>query len=208
MSVPLRCLKDHLYAVSHPNIFWYHLSGMGAQKNTPQKSILPQMHWTSNIFWHSVATIGVFWASLNYSILNFKKTVCPKNVWMRHWYARFIFNNYRSFVNSLLQLVRSYVVIVFTYVKVATVKLRKTKSYVMQLLSPVRWVVIKRITAIIDENSGNQLETVLAARKILFKNNTVGMSVAWPTAVFSKIYFETKHWLQHLQQVVENISSA
>ena len=45
---------------------------------------------------------------------------------MQHCYARFIFN-YRSFVNSLLQLVRSYVVMVFTHVKVATVKLKKNK---------------------------------------------------------------------------------
>ena len=47
-------------------------------------NVLPQMHWTSNIFWHPVTTIGCFWVSLNYSILNFKKTVCPKNVWMHH----------------------------------------------------------------------------------------------------------------------------
>ena len=52
--------------------------------------------------------------------------VCPKNVWMWHWYPRFIFNNYRSFVNSLLHLVRPNVV-VFTYVKVATVKKKKKK---------------------------------------------------------------------------------
>ena len=43
------------------------------------------MHWTSNIFGHSVTTIGVYWASLNYPILNFKKMVSPKNVWIRHW---------------------------------------------------------------------------------------------------------------------------
>ena len=94
---------------------------------------LPQMQWTSNIFGHSVTTIGVFRASLNYPMLNFKKMLCPKNVWMRHWYARFIFNNYRSFVNSLLHLVRFYVGMGFTYVKVATVKLRKTRSLVIQL---------------------------------------------------------------------------
>ena len=52
---------------------------------------------------------------------------------MRHRYATFIFNNYRSFVNSLLHLVRSYVVMVFTYEKVAAVKSGKTKSLVMQL---------------------------------------------------------------------------
>ena len=38
-------------------------------------------------------------------------------------------------------------------------------------------MVIKRITAIIDKNLDNYLEAVLAAREILFKNNTVGMSV-------------------------------
>ena len=48
-------------------------------------NILPHMHWTSNISGHSTATIGGFWVSLNYPILTFKKTVCPKNVWMRHW---------------------------------------------------------------------------------------------------------------------------
>ena len=37
------------------------------------------------------------------------------------YHTRFIFNNQSSFVNSLL--VRSYVLMVFTYVKVATVKL-------------------------------------------------------------------------------------
>ena len=43
-------------------------------------NILPQMHWTSNIFGHSATTIGGFWASLNSPILNFKKMVTPKNV--------------------------------------------------------------------------------------------------------------------------------
>ena len=48
-------------------------------------NILPQMHWTLHIFGHSVTINGGFGVSLNYPILNFKKTVCPKNVWMRHW---------------------------------------------------------------------------------------------------------------------------
>ena len=48
-------------------------------------NILPQMHWTSNNFGHSGTTIGGFWVSLNYPILNFKKTVCPKNIWMWHY---------------------------------------------------------------------------------------------------------------------------
>ena len=45
--------------------------------------VLPQMHWTSN----TATTIGGFWVSLNYPALNFKKTVCPKNVWIWHWYV-------------------------------------------------------------------------------------------------------------------------
>ena len=43
-------------------------------------NILPQMHWTSNIFGHSATTIWGFCVSLNYPILDFKKTVCPGNV--------------------------------------------------------------------------------------------------------------------------------
>ena len=42
------------------------------------------MHSASNIFGHSATTIGDFWVSLNYPILNFKKTVCTKDAWMRH----------------------------------------------------------------------------------------------------------------------------
>ena len=37
---------------------------------------------TSNIFGPSGTTIEGFGVSLNYLILNFKKTVCPKNIWM------------------------------------------------------------------------------------------------------------------------------
>ena len=52
-------------------------------------NILPQTQKTSNIFVHSTTTIGGSWVSLNYPILNVKKTVCPKSVWMRHWYSFF-----------------------------------------------------------------------------------------------------------------------
>ena len=106
-----------LKIVPHPDVFWYCLNGMCAQKNTPKKvlttifpfifhikskrniaykylktktfsrdtNILLQMHWISNIFGHSATAIEGFWVSLNYWILNFKKTVCPKTVWKRHW---------------------------------------------------------------------------------------------------------------------------
>ena len=36
------------------------------------------MHETSNIFGHSVITVGGLGVSLNYPILNLKKTVCPE----------------------------------------------------------------------------------------------------------------------------------
>ena len=48
-------------------------------------TILPQMHWTSNIFGPSAKIFGGFWVSLIYPIRNFKKTVCPKNFWLQHW---------------------------------------------------------------------------------------------------------------------------
>ena len=48
-------------------------------------NIFPQMHWISNIFGHSAAATGGFWVSLNYPILNFKKTVCPKNLLTWLW---------------------------------------------------------------------------------------------------------------------------
>ena len=41
-------------------------------------NVITQIHWTSNVFGHSARTIGVFWVSLNYPILNIKKTVYQK----------------------------------------------------------------------------------------------------------------------------------
>ena len=46
-------------------------------------NIPPQMHWISNVFGHSATTTGVFWVPRNFPIFNFKKTACPKNVWMQ-----------------------------------------------------------------------------------------------------------------------------
>ena len=63
------------------NIVYEHLKTKIFSRDS---NILPQMHWISNIFGHSATTIGGFWVSLNYPIVNFKKTVCPKNVWVRH----------------------------------------------------------------------------------------------------------------------------
>ena len=36
------------------------------------------MHWTTNIFGPSATSTGGIWVSLNYPILNFKRTVCQK----------------------------------------------------------------------------------------------------------------------------------
>ena len=41
-------------------------------------NIIPQMHWTSNIFGHSATTIGVFCISLNCPILNLILNGMPK----------------------------------------------------------------------------------------------------------------------------------
>ena len=112
-----KILKEKsIQLILHPEVFWYGLNGMGAQKSALKKvlvtlfpyifhvktkrnivnnylktnffsrdtNILPQMHWMSNIFGPLTTTIRGFWVSLNYLILNFKKMVCPKNVWIQH----------------------------------------------------------------------------------------------------------------------------
>ena len=63
------------------NIVYKYLKTKTFSRDT---NILPQMPWTSNNFGNSATTIWGFWVTLNYPILNFKKTVCPKNIWMRH----------------------------------------------------------------------------------------------------------------------------
>ena len=95
----------------HLDVFWYHLTDIGTKKNVPKKvfvtlflyifhvktnwdiaygnlktkifsrykNILPQMHWTSDI--------GVFWVSLNYPILNLRKTVCTKKSGYYSYYS-------------------------------------------------------------------------------------------------------------------------
>ena len=94
----------------HPDVCWYYLNGMSAQKNASKKvhvtlfpyifhvktkwniihnylkttifssdtNTLRQMHWTSNSFEPSATNIWGFLVSLNYPILNFKKTVTQK----------------------------------------------------------------------------------------------------------------------------------
>ena len=101
-------------SVSHPDVLWYRLNGMGAQKHSPKKVLVTlslnifhvKTKW--NIVYEYLKTktfsrdtnihlqctehqiifdpqLGRIWVSLNYLVLKFKKTVCPKIVSMRHW---------------------------------------------------------------------------------------------------------------------------
>ena len=49
-------------------------------------NILPQMYWNQIFLDLQLQLSGGFWVSLIYPILNFMKMVCPKNVWMWHWW--------------------------------------------------------------------------------------------------------------------------
>ena len=105
-----------IYAVSYPDEFWYHLNGMCAQENRPKKvipTIFPctfmlklneivckylKTEFLSRGKYPSLSTSNikyfrtlnphhrVFLVSLNYLSNDLKKTVCPKNVLMWHWY--------------------------------------------------------------------------------------------------------------------------
>ena len=63
-------------------------------------NVYPQMHWTSNIFGPSATTIGRFGVLLNYPNLNFKKMVCPKNVWI--WRCKDIVMQKSDKANSVI----------------------------------------------------------------------------------------------------------
>ena len=92
MSSPKKCaqtvpvtLSPYVFHVKTKwNIVYKYLKTKTFSRDT---NILPQMYGTSNIFGPSGTTIESFWVSLNYPILNLKKTVYPKNVWMQYWCA-------------------------------------------------------------------------------------------------------------------------
>ena len=105
-------------------------------------NILPQMHWTSNIFGHSATTIGVFWVSLNYPVLNFKKTVCPKNVWMWHWlqftfnwWALSLFLHFMYFCNVFLKVLQIFNICRHSGQSILLVKMLSTSRFSSKLLS-------------------------------------------------------------------------
>ena len=72
-------------AISHKNSTKYSLLIL-KNKNFFQETQIsfPRCIKTLNIFGPSGTTIEGFWVSLNYPILNFKKSVFPKNFRMRH----------------------------------------------------------------------------------------------------------------------------
>ena len=81
-EVLVRLFPHILYVKSKLNIVYEYLKTKIFSRDT---NILPQRQWTLNIFGTTATIIGGFEVSLNYPILNFKKTVCPKNVCMRYW---------------------------------------------------------------------------------------------------------------------------
>ena len=100
-KIVLGILSPHIIHVKTTwNIVYKFLKMKVFSKDT---NILPQIHWISNIFEHSATTIGGFCVPLNYPILNFKKTVCPKNVWMRHWMA-----SWKTILNWSINSISSY----------------------------------------------------------------------------------------------------
>ena len=84
-NVPKKVLVIFFLYIFHvkakSNIVYQYLKAKIFSRDT---NIIPQMHWTLNISGHSATTIGSFWVSLNYPILNLKKMVYPLNVWMQH----------------------------------------------------------------------------------------------------------------------------
>ena len=87
--VPKKMCSKKVLVILLPYIFHvkpkYSLQILKNKVISRESNILPQMHWTSDIFGHSATIIGSFQVSLNYPFLNFKKMVCPKSVWMQHW---------------------------------------------------------------------------------------------------------------------------
>ena len=94
-----------IYSVPHPDVFWYRLNGMGAQKSScntfsiyisrktwmkyslrilKNKNLFKRLKYpSSNVlsikhFWHSATITEGFRVSLNYPILNFKKNGMSK----------------------------------------------------------------------------------------------------------------------------------
>ena len=60
---------------------------------------------------------GGFWVSINYPILNFKKTVGPKNVWMWHWSVKKLSRIFRQ-SNSKLDYFSKSLITNFNYVNI------------------------------------------------------------------------------------------
>ena len=106
----------------------------------------------------------------------------PRRCLKGHLYTRFICSSYRPFVNSLLHLVRSYVVMVFAHPKVATIKLRKTKCLAVQFCKSHQMNYPQK------NYCHHRQELRQLARNIsCSQKDSVQESVTRPTVVFSKI---------------------
>ena len=78
---PKKCFSMYVHVIPKWNIVYKYLKTKYFSRDS---NILPRMHWTLDIFGHLTTIIRGLEVSLKYPILNFKKTVYPKNVWMRH----------------------------------------------------------------------------------------------------------------------------
>ena len=81
-----KCAQKTLFPYLFPlKTIWNIVREYSKTNSCPRyTNIFPQMCWTTNIFGPSATTIGGLGLSVNYPILNFKKMVCPKKVWIQH----------------------------------------------------------------------------------------------------------------------------
>ena len=74
MSEPIRYLKDQLYAVPHPDVFWYRLNGMGARKNTPEKVLAKLFPYT----FHVKIKLNIVYENLKRKIFSRDTNILPQ----------------------------------------------------------------------------------------------------------------------------------
>ena len=145
-------------------------------------NIISQMHGISNIFGHSVTTIGIFEVSLNYPILNFKKTVCPKSVWMGHCPpTKYLLETLTSMVKNVIHnLQTNSCLSSWFFVKsiVPCVWFRPlAQSYTVSLLGVVYLIQVrcKHIPSILLRSSFSHLIQKLFHLNLVARNNHVGI---------------------------------
>ena len=108
-NVPKKVLVTLFPYLFHVKTKWSSLQILKTEIFSIDTNILPQMHWALNIFGPSATTIGVFGVSLTYPILNFKKSLCPKNVWMQHCKRRITHNLFIKVWCAIMVVCKSFV---------------------------------------------------------------------------------------------------